>query len=116
MSLTFFKKYVIDFLQETGINDSKPISTPMDYHVKGTKDDINYFNLRHYMKIDEILIYLTITHPDVSFEGVVSQHMSLLKKRQGIDVSPSKGLPVPDQKNLLLHLFLLARPIGRRSH
>jgi len=28
------RKYVLDLLSETGMLDSRPVDTPMDYHVK----------------------------------------------------------------------------------
>ena len=51
------RKYVLDLLSDIGILDSRPIDTPMDYHVKL---DANigelYADVGHYRQLVEKLI------------------------------------------------------------
>ena len=71
------RKYALDLLHETGMTESKPVSTPMYYHEKGSFGDYAYSDPGYYRKIVGKLIYLTVTRPDISFAvSVVSQHMS----------------------------------------
>ncbi|XP_019433583.1 PREDICTED: uncharacterized protein LOC109340360 [Lupinus angustifolius] len=73
------RKYILDLLQESGLLDAKPCSTPMDYSSKlihsqsGTplKDSTSY------RRLIGKLLYRTHTRPDLSFVvGHLSQFVA----------------------------------------
>ena len=60
-------KYVLDLLSETGMLDSRPVDTLMDYHVKLDANIGELFaNIGQYSRLVGKLIYLTVTQPDVT--------------------------------------------------
>jgi len=71
------RKYVLNLLSKTGMLDSQPIDTLMDYHVKLDTDMGELFaNVGHYKWLVGKLIYLTVTRPDITYVvRVVSQFM-----------------------------------------
>ncbi|XP_028086237.1 uncharacterized protein LOC114287156 [Camellia sinensis] len=71
------RKYVLDLLTETGLLGTRPSDTPMDSSVKpaGDTDDL-FTDIGHYHRLVGKLIYLTVTHPDITYVvGVVTQFM-----------------------------------------
>lgn len=72
------KKYTLDLLKEHGLLNCKPLSLPMDSHVKLTPtvgDPLP--NPIPYQRLLGKLIYLTITRPDISFTvHTLSQYMN----------------------------------------
>ncbi|XP_020234117.1 uncharacterized protein LOC109814165 [Cajanus cajan] len=71
------RKYAFDILKETGLENCKPIDSPMDSNQKLIVDQGEAFpDPERYRRLMGKLIYLTITRPDISFAvGVVSQFM-----------------------------------------
>ena len=71
------RKYVLDLLEETGLKGSKPVDTPMDSNIKFSKTDGEDFNdVERYRRLVAMLIYLTVTRPNITLSvGVVSQFM-----------------------------------------
>ncbi|KAL2337544.1 hypothetical protein Fmac_011990 [Flemingia macrophylla] len=124
------RKYALDILKETGLENCKPIDSPMDPNQKLMADQGKpYPDPEKYRRLVGKLIYLTITRPDISFAvGVVSQFMQsphidhwnavmhilkYVKKAQG------QGLLYYDKKNTQISGYCDANwagcPIDRRS-
>uniref|UniRef100_A0A2N9IFK3 Reverse transcriptase Ty1/copia-type domain-containing protein n=1 Tax=Fagus sylvatica TaxID=28930 RepID=A0A2N9IFK3_FAGSY len=71
------RKYVLDLLSETGLLGARPADTPMDSTVKldGEQGEL-FSDIGRYRCLVGKLIYLTVTHPDITYAvGVVSQYM-----------------------------------------
>nr|KYP44454.1 hypothetical protein KK1_034031 [Cajanus cajan] len=71
------RKYALDILKETGLENCRPIDSPMDPNQKLMMYQGEIFlDPKRYRRLVGKLIYLTITRPDISFAiGVVSQIM-----------------------------------------
>ena len=71
------RKYTIDLLTETGMQGCRPADTPMEFNCKlGNFDDQVPLDKEQYQCLMGKLIYLSHTHPDISFAvSVVSQFM-----------------------------------------
>ena len=71
------RKYVLDLLKETGMLDSKPMSTPMEPNKRLSHDkDVAAVDKGVYQRLVGKLIYLAHTRPDISYSvGIASQHM-----------------------------------------
>ena len=71
------RKYALDILEETGMQNCRPVDSPMDPNLKLMADQRGiYPDPERYRRLVGKLIYLTITRPDISFVvGVVSQFM-----------------------------------------
>jgi len=71
------RKYALDILEETSMQDCRPVDSPMDPNMKLMTDhSVVYPDPERYRRLVVKLIYLTITRPDISFAvGVVSQFM-----------------------------------------
>ena len=68
------RKYALDILEETGMQNCRPIDSPMDPNLKLMADQSE--DPERYRRLVGKLISLTITRPDISFVvGVVSQFM-----------------------------------------
>nr|XP_023914479.1 uncharacterized protein LOC112026040 [Quercus suber] len=70
-------KYASDLLSKVGITDNKTVSTPLEYNAKLTPLDVEPISdATCYRQLVGSLIYLTITHPDISHAvGMVSKFM-----------------------------------------
>ncbi|XP_016173087.1 uncharacterized protein LOC107615544 [Arachis ipaensis] len=70
-------KYTLDLLAEFGLNDAKPISTPMDYMVKLSKTSSTHLgDVSSHIILIGRLMYLTNTRPDICFlVSTVSQYL-----------------------------------------
>ena len=61
-------KYALDHLEDAGLHGAKPISTPMDYTLKLSKDSGQPLDdISGYRRLMGRLLYLTNTRPDISF-------------------------------------------------
>ena len=68
------RKYALDILEETGMQNCRPVDSPMDPNLKLMADQSE--DPERYRRLVGKLISLTITRPDISFVvGVVSQFM-----------------------------------------
>ncbi|XP_015935990.1 uncharacterized mitochondrial protein AtMg00810-like [Arachis duranensis] len=105
------RKYALDLLRKAGFEDCKPISTPMDYNGKLTKDvGSSLPDNAEYRKLIGKLLYLTNTRPDISFAvGKLSQfldkptdfHLRAAHRiLRYIKSAPAKGLFFPSQSDL----------------
>ncbi|XP_057763480.1 uncharacterized mitochondrial protein AtMg00810-like [Arachis stenosperma] len=66
--LLYQRKYAIDFLDEFGLLNAKPTSTPMNYTAPMSKDAGSPLSdLTPYRRLIGSLLYLTNTRPDISF-------------------------------------------------
>lgn len=64
------KKYTLDFLMESGLQDTKVLKLSLDQHVKLTHDSGYLLQEQEkYRRIIGKLIYLTFTRSDISFSG-----------------------------------------------
>jgi hypothetical protein len=62
-------KYIIEMLKKFGMEDCKPITTPMQTSCKLSKDDYSKStNQRQYMSMIGILLYVTTSRLDVMQE------------------------------------------------
>ena len=70
-------KYASDLLSKAGIIDNKIVSTPLEYNAKLTPlDDEPISDATRYHQLVGSLIYLTVTHPNISHAvGMVSKFM-----------------------------------------
>jgi hypothetical protein len=70
------RKYVLEFLQETGMSGCKPADTPMDQSAKLWEKGDTPVDTGRYQRLVGKLIYLAHTRPDIAFSvSVVSQFM-----------------------------------------
>ena len=71
------RKYALDILEETCMQNYRLVDSPMDPNLKLMADQSEvYPDPERYRRLVGKLIYLTITRPNISFAvGVVSQHM-----------------------------------------
>ena len=71
------KKYALDILEETGMQNCRTVDSPMDPNLKLMADQSEvYLNPERYRRLVGKLIYLTIAIPDIFIVvGVVSQFM-----------------------------------------
>nr|KYP42297.1 hypothetical protein KK1_036289 [Cajanus cajan] len=70
------RKYALDILHDTGMLDSKPSSTPIDYGTRLHQQSgvpLSDSEASEYRRLIGRLIYLTNTRPDITF---VVQHLS----------------------------------------
>ncbi|XP_015938999.1 uncharacterized mitochondrial protein AtMg00810-like [Arachis duranensis] len=124
------RKYALDLLREAGFEDCKPISNPMDYNVKLTKDvGSSLPDNAEYRKLIGKLLYLTNTRPNISF--AVRKLSQFLDKPTDLHLRaahrilryiksvPAKGLFFPSQSDLHVTGFSdsdwAACPDSRRS-
>ena len=73
-------KFASDLLSKAGITDNKTISAPLEYNVMLTPlASEPIFNATRYRQLVGSLIYLTVSHPDISHVvGMVSKFMDAL--------------------------------------
>ncbi|XP_068331450.1 uncharacterized mitochondrial protein AtMg00810-like [Pyrus communis] len=70
------RKYILDLLQESNLLDCKPTRTPLDSKLYLHDHSKLFCNVTEYQRLVGKLIYLTITHPDISYAvSIVSQFM-----------------------------------------
>jgi hypothetical protein len=75
-------KYIKDMLKKFGMNETKPISTPM-----GTNENLdsnassNMVDQKLYRSIIGILLYVTASRPDVIFSVCMCAILSLTKRK-----------------------------------
>ena len=97
------RKYVLDLLTEVGMLDCKPVDTPTVQNQKlGESSDQEPTNKERYQRLVGKLIYLSHTHPDISYAvSVVSQFMHCPRKNhmdavvriiRYLKSAPGKGL------------------------
>ena len=61
-------KYTLDLLQDTSMLGAKPVSTPMDYTLKLSKNSgIILFDISTYRCLIGKLLYLSHTRPNIAF-------------------------------------------------
>ena len=110
------RKYILDFLTETGMIDCKPADTPMVMnHRLQILEDAELTNQTQYQKLVGKLIYLSHTRPDIAYAvGVVSRFMHKPQK-QHLDAvyrilrylkgTAGKGVLYRNHGHLNLHAF-----------
>ncbi|KAK6120967.1 hypothetical protein DH2020_045294 [Rehmannia glutinosa] len=102
------RKYALDILEETGLTDCKPVSTPMDPNVKLLPNGGDLSRSREDTgRLVGKLNYLTMTRPDISFPvSIVSQFLNspcdshwnaVIRIVKYIKGSPGKGLVFTDR-------------------
>ncbi|CAN6679860.1 unnamed protein product [Malus baccata var. baccata] len=70
------RKCVMDLLEKAEFTDCKPVATLIDNKLKLTINGKALKNVTYYKRLVGKLIYLTITHPDITFAvSLVSQFM-----------------------------------------
>jgi hypothetical protein len=83
-------KHIREMLKRFGIEDCKPVTTPMQTSCKLSKDDdLNSTNERQYMSLIGSLLYVTTSKPDVMqavgqvarFQAIPNKSYILLVKR-----------------------------------
>ncbi|KAL5820713.1 hypothetical protein ACOSQ3_022595 [Xanthoceras sorbifolium] len=73
-------KYASDLLTKAGVTDNKTVSTPLEYNAKFTPlDGEPISDVTRYRQLVGSLIYLTVTHPDISHAlGMVTLVLSTM--------------------------------------
>jgi hypothetical protein len=61
------RQYLLDILDQAGMCDCKPCSTPVDTHSKLSVDGTSVSDPTHYRNIAGALQYLTFTRPDIAY-------------------------------------------------
>lgn len=62
------RKYALDLLKDMGLLNAKPCSTPIDHHLKLSKESGEPFqDITEYRRLIGRLLYLTHTRPDIYF-------------------------------------------------
>lgn len=71
------KKYALELLADVGMSGPKPTNTPLEINLKlttiesdthmGRTDDEQLTDVTSYQKLTSMLLYLTITRPDIGF-------------------------------------------------
>ena len=71
------RKYALDILEETSMQNCRPVDSLMDLNLKLMADQSEiYHDPERYRRLVGKLIYLTITRPDISF--FVGFHLSVI--------------------------------------
>ncbi|RZB42128.1 Retrovirus-related Pol polyprotein from transposon RE2 [Glycine soja] len=124
------RKYALDILEETGMQNCRPVDSPMDPNLKLMADQSDiYPDPERYRRLVGKLIYLTITRPDISFAvGVISQFMqsphvdhwnAVMRILRYIKRAPGQGLLYEDKGNMQVSGYCDADwagcPIDRKS-
>jgi len=124
------RKYALDILEETGMQNCRPADSPMDPNQKLLADQSEiYPDPERYRRLVGKLIYLTITRPDISFVvGVVSQFMQsphvdhwnvVMRILRYVKKAPGQGLLYEDKGNTQVFGYCDADwagcPMDRRS-
>lgn len=83
------RKYVLDVLKESNMNDAKPVHTPLNSKLKLSLEGMLLPNVSYYQRLVSKLIYLTIIRPNIIFSvSIASQfkhyptmeHINLIKR------------------------------------
>lgn len=63
------RKYALDLLEEQGLLEAKPVSTPIDYNHKlaKSKDEDKLTDPTSYRQLVGKLLYLTFSRPDITY-------------------------------------------------
>ena len=73
-------KYTKDMLKKFGMNDSKPLSTPMSTTaVMDADEEGEPVDQKEYRSMIDSLLYLTVTRPDMQFSMSLCAHFQLLQ-------------------------------------
>ena len=124
------RKYALDILEETGMQNCRPVDSPMDPNQKlMTNQSEIYPDSERYRRLVGKLIYLTITRLDISFVvGVVGQFMqnphvdhwnAVMRILICVKKAPGQGLLYEDKGNTQVSGYCDADwagcPIDKRS-
>ena len=124
------KKYALDILEKTDVQNCRPVDSPMDPNLKLMADQSEvYPDSKRYRRLVGKLINLTITRPDIFFAvGVVSQFMqnphvdhwnAVMRILRYVKRAPGKGLLYDDKGNTQLSGYCDADwtdcPMDRRA-
>ncbi|KAK3030701.1 hypothetical protein RJ639_034877 [Escallonia herrerae] len=110
------QNYVLDILSESGLLGSKPSSTSMDQQHKLTPDAGSMcVDLGQYRRLVGRLLYLTITHPDISYAvHVINQFMhaprqphldAAFQVLRYLNRAPGQGILLPANSSLTLRAY-----------
>ena len=66
------RKYTLDVLQDASMLSTKPSPTPVDSKLKLSLAGTALLSPKYYQQIIGKLIYLTITHPDITYAVILS--------------------------------------------
>jgi hypothetical protein len=76
-------KYIREMLKRLGMEDCKPVITPMQTSCKLRKDDSKSIDQRQYRSMIGSLLYVTVSRPDVmQAVGQVAQFQAAPKESQ----------------------------------
>ncbi|KAI9195028.1 hypothetical protein LWI28_010959 [Acer negundo] len=110
-------KYVLDLLKETGMEDCKPVDTPIDYTMKlGSVEGSAPVDKGRFQRLVGKLIYLSHTRPDIGFPvSAVSQFMNRPTKEhmeavyrilRYLKLTPSRGLFFKKNNSKAVEIFI----------
>jgi hypothetical protein len=107
------RKYCLDLLADSGLNHSKPVSTPSDPSIKLHHDSSPaYTDISAYRRLVGRLLYLNTTRPDITFvtqqlsqfltKPTQVHHNAAMRVLRYLKSSPGKGLFFPRDSALQL--------------
>ena len=110
------RKYCLELLSDSGLTNSKPASTPLDYANRLHQDNSSPFSdVAAYRRLIGRLLYLTITRPDVAFatqqlsqflaQPTTTHYKAAMRVLRYLKGSPGRGLFFPRDASLKLFGF-----------
>ncbi|XP_071738615.1 uncharacterized mitochondrial protein AtMg00810-like [Rutidosis leptorrhynchoides] len=124
------RKYTLDILEDCGVQGERPSAFPMEQNLRLKKDDeSDEMDASQYRRLIGILLYLTVTRPDIAyFVNQLSQFLSNPRKSHMDDAfrvlrylkgTPGRGLFLPSHRGLELVAYCdaswLSCPSTKRS-
>ncbi|CAN0825128.1 Retrovirus-related Pol polyprotein from transposon TNT 1-94 [Linum grandiflorum] len=110
------RKYALDILQDSGMEDSKPSSFPMEqHHTLGSASTPLQEDEGRYRRLVGRLLYLMITRPDIQYAvNLLCQFVNAPKQEHWdalkwvvryIKQAPAQGLHFPKENKLVLRAY-----------
>ncbi|XP_042503897.1 uncharacterized mitochondrial protein AtMg00810-like [Macadamia integrifolia] len=116
------RKYVLNLLSETSILGCKPANTPIEANGHLSSKEGDPVDKGRYQRLVRWLIYLSHTHPDISFAiSLVSQYMhdphlthmeAVLRILRYLKSSPGRGIFFSPLNHLRVEAFIDADWVG----
>ena len=97
------RKYILDILEDTGLIGSKPVVVPMEFTLKLSANDTNFYeDPSGFRRLIGRLLYLTLTRPDLAYsvqvlnqflaKPAVSHHQAAIRVLRYLKATPGQGL------------------------
>ncbi|KAK8945162.1 hypothetical protein KSP39_PZI008022 [Platanthera zijinensis] len=109
------QKYTLDLLEKMGMSGCRPADTPIENHRLGRDDGVEIEDISGFQRLVGRLIYLSHTHPNISYAvSVVSQYMYTPKTRhvdaahrilRYLKSSPGRGILFSPSTDLKIEVY-----------